>query len=172
MAVAPRNIGHRSWRNSPSFARWVTRNIFILRLGLSCRIAGEQGIEWITCGSAADSLVCYCLDISGVCPIRFRSLFPSLPQQGPDGAQQHCRMILTLILRTTAKTTCGEAFIFEKYKKEHCAVVGGFSTFQARSAFAKFVKSAGRCGKGSPANSRGTVSVEFGSSCGKPERAL
>ncbi len=33
-----------------------------------CRAAG---IEWITRGSAADSLVCYCLGISNVCPIRF-----------------------------------------------------------------------------------------------------
>src|SRR2546430_16160005 len=30
----------------------------------------RRGIEWITRGSAADSLVCYCLGISGVCPIR------------------------------------------------------------------------------------------------------
>src|SRR5580692_6025910 len=27
--------------------------------------------------------------------------------------------------------------IFEKYGRNHCAVVGGFSTFQARSAFAE-----------------------------------
>jgi DNA polymerase III alpha subunit len=33
------------------------------------------GIEWITRGSAADSLVCYCLGISGVCPIRFDLYF-------------------------------------------------------------------------------------------------
>ena len=30
-----------------------------------------HGIEWITRGSAADSLVCYCLGISDVRPIRF-----------------------------------------------------------------------------------------------------
>src|SRR5206468_11140694 len=30
--------------------------------------------------------------------------------------------------------------IFEKYGREHCAVVGGFSTFQARSAFAEVAK--------------------------------
>ncbi len=34
-----------------------------------------RGIEWITRGSAADSLVCYCLGISGVCPIRFDLYF-------------------------------------------------------------------------------------------------
>jgi DNA polymerase-4 len=37
-----------------------------------CRAAG---IEWITRGSAADSLVCYSLGISNVCPIRFELYF-------------------------------------------------------------------------------------------------
>src|SRR5205814_9672598 len=35
----------------------------------------RRGIEWITPGSAADSLVCYCLGISGVCPVRFGLYF-------------------------------------------------------------------------------------------------
>jgi DNA polymerase-3 subunit alpha len=35
----------------------------------------RRGIEWITRGSAADSLVCYCLGISGVCPVRFDLYF-------------------------------------------------------------------------------------------------
>ena len=35
----------------------------------------RHGIEWITCGSAADSLVCYCLGIGSVCPIRFDLYF-------------------------------------------------------------------------------------------------
>jgi DNA polymerase III alpha subunit len=30
--------------------------------------------------------------------------------------------------------------IIEKYGREHCAMVGGFSTFQARSAFAEVAK--------------------------------
>ena len=34
----------------------------------ACR---REGISWITRGSAADSLVCYCLRISDVCPKRF-----------------------------------------------------------------------------------------------------
>ena len=38
----------------------------------TCR---QRGIEWITRGSAADSLVCYLLDISNVCPIRFGLYF-------------------------------------------------------------------------------------------------
>lgn len=35
----------------------------------------KRGIDWITRGSAADSLVCYYLRISDVCPIRFDLYF-------------------------------------------------------------------------------------------------
>ena len=35
----------------------------------------RRGIDWITRGSAADSLVCYCLGICDVCPIRFDLYF-------------------------------------------------------------------------------------------------
>ena len=38
----------------------------------ACR---REGISWITRGSAADSLVCYCLRISDVCPKRFELYF-------------------------------------------------------------------------------------------------
>jgi hypothetical protein len=42
----------------------------------------RRGIEWITRGSAADSLVCYCLGISGVCPIRFELYFRRFLNRG------------------------------------------------------------------------------------------
>ena len=97
----------------------------------------RQGIEWITRGSAADSLVCYCLGISGVCPIRFdlyfrrflnreRMALNKLPDIDIDFAHDARDEVVRLI--------------FEKYGLEHCAVVGGFSTFQARSAFAEVGK--------------------------------
>jgi SOS regulatory protein LexA len=96
-----------------------------------------RGIEWITRGSAADSLVCYCLKISGVCPIRFdlyfkrflnkeRMALHKLPDIDIDFAHDFKDDVVKLI--------------FEKYKREHCAVVGGFSTFQAKSAFAEVAK--------------------------------
>ena len=97
----------------------------------------KRGIEWITRGSAADSLVCYCLGISGVCPIRFDLYFRRFLNKE--------RMALNKLpdidvdFPTTAKTTSCR-LIFEKYGREHCAVVGGFSTFQARSAFAEVAK--------------------------------
>ena len=97
----------------------------------------RRGIEWITRGSAADSLVCFCLGISGVCPIRFdlyfrrflnkeRMAMHKLPDIDIDFAHDRKDDVVKLI--------------FEKYGQEHCAVVGGFSTFQARSAFAEIAK--------------------------------
>ena len=96
-----------------------------------------QGIEWITRGSAADSLVCYCLGISDVCPVRFglyfrrflnqeRMALNKLPDIDVDFPHDRKDDVVDLI--------------FGKYKREHCAVVGGFSTFQGRSAFADVAK--------------------------------
>ena len=99
-----------------------------------CRM---RGIEWITRGSAADSLVCYCLGISDVCPIRFdlyfkrflnreRMALNKLPDIDVDFPHDRKDDVVQII--------------FDKYGREHCAVVGGFSTFQARSAFAEVAK--------------------------------
>ena len=96
-----------------------------------------HGIEWITRGSAADSLVCYCLGISDVCPIRFglyfrrclneeRMALNKLPDIDIDFPQDRKDDVVDLI--------------FAKYGRDHCAVVGGFSTFQAKSAFAEVAK--------------------------------
>jgi error-prone DNA polymerase len=93
----------------------------------------KRGIDWITRGSAADSLVCYCLGISDVCPIRFdlyfrrflnkeRMAMNKLPDIDVDFPHDRKDDVVDLI--------------FEKYQADHTAVVGGFSTFQARSAVA------------------------------------
>jgi error-prone DNA polymerase len=97
----------------------------------------KQGIEWITRGSAADSLVCYCLGISDVCPIRFglyfrrflneeRMALNKLPDIDIDFPHDRKDDVVDII--------------FAKYGADHCAVVGGFSTYQARSAFADVAK--------------------------------
>lgn len=97
----------------------------------------RQGIEWITRGSAADSLVCYCLEISDVCPIRFdlyfrrflnkdRMALDKLPDIDLDFAHDEKDRVIDLI--------------FRKYGREQVAVVGGFSTFRARSAIADVAK--------------------------------
>jgi DNA-directed DNA polymerase III PolC len=98
---------------------------------------GRRGIEWITRGSAADSLACYCLGISSVCPIRFdlyfrrflnkeRMALNKLPDIDVDFAHDRKDDVIDLI--------------FEKYRSSNAAVVGGFSTFQSRSAFAEVAK--------------------------------
>jgi error-prone DNA polymerase len=97
----------------------------------------RRGIEWITRGSAADSLACYCLGISNVCPIRFdlyfrrflnkdRMALNKLPDIDVDFPHDRKDDVMDLI--------------FEKYGPEQTAVVGGFSTFQSRSAFAEVAK--------------------------------
>lgn len=96
----------------------------------------REGIDWITRGSAADSLVCYCLGISDVCPIRFELYFKrflnkdrmalnKLPDIDVDFAHDSKDRVVDLI--------------FEKYGV-HAAVVGGFSTYRGRSAFADIAK--------------------------------
>ncbi len=97
----------------------------------------RRGIEWITRGSAADSLACYCLDISSVCPIRFdlyfrrflnkdRMALNKLPDIDVDFPHDRKDDVIDLI--------------FEKYGTAQTAIVGGFSTFQSRSAFAEVAK--------------------------------
>jgi error-prone DNA polymerase len=99
-----------------------------------CRRAG---IEWITRGSAADSLACYCLEISSVCPIRFdlyfrrflnkdRMALNKLPDIDVDFAHDRKDDVIDLI--------------FKKFGEANTAIVGGFSTFQSRSAFAEVAK--------------------------------
>ena len=96
----------------------------------------SQGIEWITRGSAADSIVCYCLGISDVCPIRFELYFRrflnkdrmalnKLPDIDIDFAHDRKDDVVDLI--------------FKKYG-DHAAIVGGFSTYRGRSAFADIAK--------------------------------
>jgi len=97
----------------------------------------QRGIQWITRGSAADSLVCYCLGISDVCPIRFdldfrrflnkdRMKLNKLPDIDVDFPHDRKDDVVDLI--------------FERYGAGQAAVVGGFSTFQARSAVADVAK--------------------------------
>ena len=97
----------------------------------------RNGIPWITRGSAADSLVCYCLGISGVCPIRFELYFQrflnkdrmalnKLPDIDIDFPHDRKDDVIDLL--------------FAKYGPDHCAVVGGFSTYQVRGAVGDVAK--------------------------------
>ena len=94
----------------------------------ACR---REGISWITRGSAADSLVCYCLRISDVCPKRFELYFRrflnrdrmalnKLPDIDVDFPHDRKDDVVRLV--------------FQKYGQKHAAVVGGFSTYHSRGA--------------------------------------
>jgi len=100
----------------------------------TCR---EQGIEWITRGSAADSLVCYCLGISDVCPIRFGLYFKRFLNK--DRMALHKLPDVDIDFPHDRKDDVVN-LLFKKYGPEHCAVVGGFSTFQAKSGVADVAK--------------------------------
>jgi DNA-directed DNA polymerase III PolC len=97
----------------------------------------EAGIDWICRGSAADSLTIYCLGISNFCPVRFEMYFQrflnlermklnKLPDIDIDFPWDRRDDVVEMI--------------FAKYGKEHAAIVGGFSTFQGRSALAEVGK--------------------------------
>jgi DNA-directed DNA polymerase III PolC len=96
-----------------------------------------RGIEWITRGSAADSMVCYCLGISSVCPIRFDLYFKRF--LNPERMALNKLPDIDIDFPHDRKDDVVK-LIFARYGNERCAVVGGFSTFQARSAFAEVAK--------------------------------
>lgn len=96
-----------------------------------------RGIEWITRGSAADSLVCYSLGISGVCPLRFDLYFKRF--LNPERMALHKLPDIDIDFAHDRKDDVVR-LIFQRHGPDHCAVVGGFSTFQARSAFGEAAK--------------------------------
>ncbi|GAB4164413.1 MAG: hypothetical protein Fur0032_00220 [Terrimicrobiaceae bacterium] len=95
-----------------------------------------EGIDWITRGSAADSLVCYCLGISDVCPIRYELYFKRF--LNPDRMALNKLPDIDIDFAHDRRDRVVER-IFEKFGA-HAAVVGGFSTYQGRSAFADIAK--------------------------------
>ena len=97
----------------------------------------QRGIEWLTRGSAADSLVCYCLGISSVCPIRFQLYFRRFLNQ--DRMLLHKLPDIDVDFPHDRKDDVVD-LIFAKYGTEHTAIVGGFSTYQARSAVGDVAK--------------------------------
>ncbi|HNQ89700.1 MAG TPA: DNA polymerase III subunit alpha [Verrucomicrobiota bacterium] len=100
----------------------------------SCR---EQGIDWITRGSAADSLVCYCLGISNVCPVRFDLYFRRF--LNPERMALHKLPDIDIDFPHDRKDDVLD-LLFARHGSRHCAVVGGFSTYQARGAVGDIAK--------------------------------
>ncbi len=140
---ARRRYGSRSGRVMPGIREELSiisevgyAEYFLLVWDLlqECR---RRNIRWITRGSAADSLVCYCLEISDICPVRFdlyfrrflnreRMQMKKLPDIDIDFAHDEKDTVVRMI--------------FEKYGTAHTAAVGGFNTYRARSALADIAK--------------------------------
>ena len=97
----------------------------------------RDGIEWITRGSAADSLVCFCLGISNVCPVRFELYFQRFLNR--DRMALKKLPDIDLDFPHDRKDEVVEK-VFRLHKAGHVAVVGGFNTFHARSAVAEIGK--------------------------------
>ncbi|MEY5063123.1 MAG: hypothetical protein RLZZ112_1087, partial [Verrucomicrobiota bacterium] len=100
----------------------------------------RRGIDWITRGSAADSLVCYCLGISGVCPVRFDLYFRRFLNR--DRMAMHKLPDIDIDFPHDRREEV-IGILFQRHGPDHCAVVGGFSTYQARSALAEIAKTLG-----------------------------
>ena len=100
----------------------------------------HRGIDWITRGSAADSLVCYCLGISGVCPVRFDLYFRRFLNR--DRMAMHKLPDIDIDFPHDRREEV-IGILFHRHGSDHCAVVGGFSTYQARSALAEIAKTLG-----------------------------
>ncbi|MCS7089563.1 MAG: DNA polymerase IV [Verrucomicrobiota bacterium] len=97
----------------------------------------RRGIEWITRGSAADSLVCYCLGISNVCPVRFGLYFRRFLNL--ERMQMHKLPDIDVDFPHDRKDEV-VADLLQQYGPNHAAVVGGFSTFRVRAAVAEVAK--------------------------------
>jgi DNA-directed DNA polymerase III PolC len=97
----------------------------------------QRQIHWITRGSAADSLVCYCLEISGVCPIRFELYFQRFLNR--ERMALHKLPDIDLDFPHDRKDEVVD-LIFNLYGPNHTAIVGGFNTYRERSAIADIAK--------------------------------
>jgi DNA polymerase III alpha subunit len=97
----------------------------------------EAGIDWICRGSAADSLTIYCLGISNFCPVRFEMYFQRFLNE--ERMKLNKLPDIDLDFPWDKRDEVAQ-MVFDKYGKEHAAIVGGFSTFQARSALAEVGK--------------------------------
>lgn len=96
-----------------------------------------RGIETLARGSAAGSLVCYLLGISNVCPFRFGLCFERFLNR--ERMQFSKLADIDLDLPWDRRDEVIE-HVFEKYGREHAALIGAVHTFQGRSAVAEIAR--------------------------------
>ena len=101
------------------------------------QFARREGIRYAGRGSAADSLVAYCLGITGVDPVARRLLFErfmSLERAAPPD--------IDLDFQAERRDEVTN-YVIERYGREHVAGVATYNTFQARSAVRDLGKAMG-----------------------------
>ncbi|MBL8178997.1 MAG: DNA polymerase III subunit alpha [Bryobacterales bacterium] len=99
--------------------------------------ANARGIETLARGSAAGSLVCYALGISNVCPFRFGLCFERFLNRERMQFQKLADIDLDLPWDKRDEVV---QYVFNRYGKEHVAMIGAFNTFQGRAAVADIAK--------------------------------
>lgn len=96
-----------------------------------------RGIETLARGSAAGSLVCYALGISNVCPFRFGLCFERFLNRERMQFQKLADIDLDLPWDKRDEVV---RYVFERYGREHVAMIGAVNTFQGRAAIADIAK--------------------------------
>lgn len=99
--------------------------------------ANARGIETLARGSAAGSLVCYVLGISNVCPFRFGLCFERFLNRERMQFAKLADIDLDLPWDRRDEVV---RHVFERYGREHVAMIGALHTFQGRSAVAEIAK--------------------------------
>jgi error-prone DNA polymerase len=92
------------------------------------RFAQSQGIAVQGRGSAANSAVCYCLSITAVDPIGMELLFERFLSEGREGPPD---IDLDIAHQEREKVI---QYVYERYGREHAAMVCEIITYRGRSA--------------------------------------
>lgn len=96
-----------------------------------------KNIATLARGSAAGSLVCYLLGISNVCPFRFGLCFERFLNRERMQFAKLADIDLDLPWDRRDEVI---QYVFERYGREHVAMIGAVHTFQGRSAVADIAK--------------------------------
>jgi len=99
--------------------------------------ANARGIETLARGSAAGSLACYTLGISNVCPFRFGLCFERFLNRERMQFQKLADIDLDLPWDKRDEVV---QYVFDRYGREHVAMIGACNTFQGRAAVADIAK--------------------------------
>ena len=101
------------------------------------RWCAANGIATLARGSAAGSLVCYALGISNVCPIRFGLMFERFLNRERMQFQKLADIDLDLPWDRRDEVI---QYVFDRYGRDHVAMIGAFNTFQGRSTLIDIAK--------------------------------